>query len=79
MTRRKTESIEERDMATATYEIINGTTAIITVDYDRGGFGMERVTVGRHAVDGDLYEAAYNAASFKARVQGEELTRFSRE
>lgn len=66
-------------MATATYSVINSTSAVITVDYSNGAFGIERITVGRNARKGDLYEAAYNAASFKAKVQGETLERFSRE
>jgi hypothetical protein len=60
--------------ATATYEQINATTAIVTVEYANGGFGMERVEIKR----GSLYEAAYNAASVKATMQGETLGRFSR-
>jgi hypothetical protein len=61
--------------ATATYEFLSSTEALITVDYPSGGFGMERVTKPRN---GDLYEAAYNAASVKATLQGYVLGRFSK-
>lgn len=59
--------------ANATYEILSSTSAIVTVDYANGGFGIERVTVRRGA---DLYEAAYSAASVKATIQGERLGSF---
>ena len=61
--------------AEATYEVLSPTEAIVTVDYPSGGFGMERVTKPRN---GDLYEAAYNAASVKASIQGFTLGRFSK-
>lgn len=62
--------------ATATYKILNSTTAIVTVDYSNGSFGMERVTRARN---GSLYEAAYAAAAVKAGIQGDRLDRFSEE
>jgi hypothetical protein len=61
--------------ATATYTILTSTEALIEVTYPNGGFGMERVTAPRN---GSLYEAAYNAASIKATIQGCRLDRFSR-
>lgn len=61
--------------ATAIYEILNNNTAIITVDYSNGSFGMERVTAPRN---GSLYEAAYSAAAVKAAIHGDRLERFSR-
>ncbi len=64
-------------MATAIFQKLNRYEAVIEVNYDFGGFAFERITL-RRPLDGDLYEVAYNAASFKARVHGEELTRFSR-
>ena len=62
--------------ATATYKVLNSTTALVTVDYSNGRFGMERVTRARN---GSLYEAAFSAASVKAAVQGDRLERFSEE
>lgn len=59
---------------TATYEVLNSTSAIIEVTYSNGNFGMERIAV-RFAHQ--LYEAAYSAASIKATIQGETLGRFS--
>jgi hypothetical protein len=64
-------------MATATVEIVTTTRAIVTVDYARGGFGMQRVETPR--AGGDLYERAYNAASVMATIQGERLETFRRE
>lgn len=61
--------------ATATYQVLSSTEALIEVNYSSGGFGMERVTKPRK---GSLYEAAYNAASIKATIQGDTLGRFSR-
>lgn len=60
--------------ASATCEYLNSHEALITVEYPHGGFGVERVTRPRN---GDLYEAAYEAASVKALLQGFELGRFS--
>lgn len=60
--------------AWATYTILSSTEALIEVSYPCGGFGMERVTKPRN---GSLYEAAYNAASIKATMQGLTLGRFS--
>jgi len=62
--------------ATATYKVLNSTTAIVAVDYSNGSFGMERVTRARN---GSLYEAAYAAAAVKASIQGDRLDRFSEE
>ncbi len=61
--------------ATATYQILSNTEALIEVSYPNGGFGMERITKPRN---GSLYETAYNAASVKASIQGYVLGRFSR-
>ncbi len=62
--------------ATATYQILSATEALIDVSYPNGGFGLERITKPRN---GSLYEAAYRAASIKAQIQGFRLGRFSRE
>ena len=62
--------------AVATYTKISSSEVLITVDYPNGQFGMERVT---KPLLGSLYEAAYNAASIKAKIQGFRLGRFSRE
>lgn len=58
----------------ATYEILNADTAVITVDYSNGSFGVERVSRPRN---GSLYEAAYAAAAAKAAIQGDRLERFA--
>jgi hypothetical protein len=63
-------------MAVGTVEFVNSTRAIVTVDYARGGFGMQRVDKPRN---GDLYEAARRAASVMAIIQGERLEQFTRE
>ena len=64
-------------MANATVEIVSSTRAIVTVNYARGGFGMQRVDLPRSG--GDLYELSYSAASVKAAIQGERLETFRRE
>jgi hypothetical protein len=61
--------------ATATYQVLTATEALVEVNYSNGGFGLERVTTPRN---GSLYEACYRAASIKASIQGERLNRFSR-
>lgn len=61
--------------ASATYTVLSKTEALIEVSYPNGTFGFERVTKPR---SGSLYEAAYNAASIKATIQGTILGRFSR-
>jgi hypothetical protein len=62
--------------AVATYVEISPTKALITVDYPNGGFGME-VVIKPPSVS--LYDAAYNAATLKASIQGLRLGRFSKE
>lgn len=61
--------------ATATYETLSSTSAIVEVTYANGRVGASRVDV-RFAAD--LYEAAYGAASVKATIQGERLGSFRR-
>lgn len=60
----------------ATYSILSIREAIVEVTYPNGKFGIERVMAPRN---GSIYEAAYNAASAKASIQGFRLARFSRE
>lgn len=60
--------------ATATYTKINAHEALVEVNYPDGNFGMERVKAPRNL---SLYDAAYNAASIKATIQGYTLGRFS--
>jgi hypothetical protein len=63
-------------LAIATYSVLNSTSAIIEVTYSNGTFGFERVV---KPLNGSLYEAAYNAASIKATIQGDRLDRFTEE
>ena len=60
--------------ATATYTVLSATEALIEVNYSNGNVGLERVT---KPTNGSLYEAAYNAASIKATLQGDRLDRFA--
>ncbi len=69
-------SFENMQYAWGTYQEVDSNTAVITVDYPNGGFGMERITAPRN---GSLYETAYAAASVKAKIQGFELGLFSKE
>lgn len=62
--------------ATATYRYLNSSEILVTVEYPNGGFGIERVTKPRN---GSRYEAAYNAASIKASIQGLTLASFRKE